>query len=98
MSNRVTIQPTKFVNLVDGNDSEVTYGVRVYDDYGNSYSNIWELSELMDDMEILKKVCSDMNHEETMAMISYVIEKEIGLYIGSNWYEWEEIKQIVTGE
>lgn len=97
MSNRVTIQPTKFVNIRDGVESESTLGVRVYDDYGNSYSNTWDEIPKTD-MEILKKVCVEMEDDQTSAMISHVIEEERGLYIGDNWYEWDEIKEVITGE
>jgi len=36
MSNQITIQPTKFVNVRSGSSS---LDVRVYDSYGQSYTN-----------------------------------------------------------
>lgn len=100
MSNRVTIQPTKFVNLLETGSEDlqgITYGVRVYDDYGNAYSNTWDKMPI-GDMEVLRKVCNEMDDDVTSAMIDYVVENENGLYIGDNWYECDEIKEIITGE
>ena len=50
MSNRLVIEPTEFKNISDG---VISYGVRVYDDYGQSYDNTWDKIP-KDDMEILK--------------------------------------------
>ena len=100
MSNRVVIQPTKFVNILEGGSESAngyTYGVRVYDDYGNSYCNTWD-SIPETDLEVLKKVCVEMDDDQTSAMITHVIEEEKGLYIGDNWYDWDEIKEVITGE
>jgi len=92
MSNRVTIQPTEFKNI-GGNES--TFGVRVYDDYGQSYDNTWGLLILKDmpknDMEILKRVL-DSDDEVVKAMMDFVEENKNGIYIGDMWYDWDEIK------
>jgi hypothetical protein len=40
MSNRFTIQPTRFEDMPTG---EVSYGVRVYDDYASFYDNTWDV-------------------------------------------------------
>jgi len=106
MSNKVTIQPTKFSNL---GGSEVTWGVRVYDEYDSSYDNTWEQSEVdcffnhekqiyeqVDPLSILAKVCMTEN-EVIDSMIEYVIENETGIWIGSDWFEWEQIKEVVVG-
>ena len=98
MSNRLVIQPTKFTNINNGiEDTEVAYGVRVFDDYGCSYCNSWD-SIPENPLEILRKVCTDMNDENTMAMIDNVQENELGLYIGDDWYEFEQVKHIICGE
>lgn len=98
MSNRLVIQPTKFVNINNGvEDTSHSYGVRIYDDYGSAYANCWD-SIPEDPLDILRKVCSEMNDDNTMAMIDYVQENERGLYIGDDWYEWEEIKDIIEGK
>lgn len=97
MSNRVSIQPTKFTNINNGVESDITYGVRVYDDYGNAYCNTWD-SIPLDDMELLKKVVEDMTDDNTVAMLDFIVSDGKGLYIGSNWYEREEVASIIQGE
>lgn len=40
MANRLCVQYTKFVDLDDtGKETDVTWGIRVFDDYANWYSN-----------------------------------------------------------
>ena len=42
MSNRVSVQYTKFVNLdVAGNELDFNYGYRIYDDYESVYNNTY---------------------------------------------------------
>ncbi len=106
MSNQVTIMPTKFVSL---GGSEVSWGVRVSDDYNSAYDNTWDQSEVdcfynestqiyesVDPLNILAKVCRSHN-EAISAIIEYVIENETGIRIGSDLFDWEEIKEIVVG-
>ena len=88
MNNRVTIEPTEFVNVRDGTK---TYGVRVYDDFGQMYDNTWE-SIPKDDMKVLQKVLKSDGNEfvETMEFIK---ENEKDICIGGEYYKWEEIKK-----
>lgn len=97
MSNRLVIQPTKFINLNNGVEDGPTYGVRVFDEYGCSYCNAWD-SIPGEPLEILRKVCVEMNDENTMAMLDNVQENELGLNIGDDYFEWEQIKDIICGE
>lgn len=64
--NRVTIEPTKFVNVRTGH---ATFGVRVYDDEGQSYDNTWD-SIPEDDLEVLKLVLASDN--QTITMMDFV--------------------------
>jgi len=91
MSDRVHIEPTKFVNARDG---EKTYGVRVYDDYAQTYDNTWD-NIPKDDMEILKKVSEESRDNVVCDLLESVVENKSGIYIGQNWYEWKEIKKIL---
>jgi hypothetical protein len=94
MSNRVVIQPTVFVNKPQNDE---TYGVRVYDDYDQSYVNTWE-SIPEDDVEVLRKLVEENLDETIGAMLDFVIGNETGIYIGENWYIWDDIKQIMSPE
>ncbi len=102
----VTIQPTKFVSL---SNNSITWGVRVYDDYDSAYDNTWEPSEVdsffnketqiyepVPPLAILAKVCRTDN-ESISAMIEYVIENETGICIGSDYFEWNKIKETLVG-
>lgn len=90
MSNQICIIPTEFVNVKDGSK---TFGYRVYDNYGSAYNNGLE-SIPDDDLEILLMVRQDDN-EIISDMISFLVEEKRGLYIGDQYYEYEEIKHVL---
>lgn len=90
MSNIATIQPTIFQN--HGTENK-TYGVRVYDNYGQAYDNTWD-SIPDDDMEILRLI-KDNDNEIISAIIDFVVEEEEGIMIGEEYYEWDIIKDIL---
>jgi hypothetical protein len=87
--NIVTIQPTIFENSPQG---DKTFGYRMYDDYGQTYSNTWE-SMLTDDMEILQSVMDD-GDDIAADMLSFLLENGKGLCIGNTWYDFEDIKHL----
>lgn len=93
MSNRLTIEPTEFVNVRSG---EKTLGVRIYDDYDQAYINTWD-DIPDDDMEILKRVI-DIGANDIDPMLEHVQGNEKGIYIGGNWYDWDEIKDCFDNE
>ena len=90
MSNKVTIQPTVFLNH---GTNEKTFGVRVYDDYGQTYDNSWD-SIPDDDMDILSKV-AESDDDMISTMIDFIKENQKGILIGNQWYDWNEIKDII---
>jgi hypothetical protein len=85
MSNRASIQPTKFENVRSGH---VTLGVRVHDDYGQSYDNTWD-SIPDDDLDVLQKVLDSEDE-----VIKSILTPDKGIYIGDIWYDWEQIKHL----
>lgn len=89
MSNIATIQPTVFQN--HGTEDK-TFGVRVYDNYGQCYDNTWD-SIPDDDLEILQMVIDNEN-EVMIGIIDYVLEHCTSIYIGEEIYEWEQIKHL----
>lgn len=88
--NRVTLQLTIFENHPQG---DRTYGCRIYDDYGQSYCNTWD-SFPCDDLKALVMVIRSDTDETTHAILSSIREDETGIYIGDNWYEWDQIKHL----
>ena len=91
MSSKVNITTTEFKNIKTGNK---TLGVRIYDDYGQSYDNCWE-NIPDDDFDVLRKVLTDScDSNNISAMMDFVAEHETGVCINNQWYDWEEIKHI----
>jgi hypothetical protein len=88
--NRVTIEPTKFVNIRNGEES---HGYRMYDNYGSHYDNTLE-SIPDDDLELLKIVAENDN-DVVCDMLNHLVETENGLEIGGQYYSYEEIKHII---
>jgi hypothetical protein len=88
MSNKVTIEPTKFVNIRSGSE---TVGFRMYDDYAQVYNNTWD-SIPDDDMDLLKLVVTD-DSVEVRDMLLFIKENEKGICIGDEFYDWEQIKK-----
>ena len=93
MSNNVCIEPTVFVNERTGCKS---HGVRVYDDYDQTYDNNFEFIPA-DDMDVLKLVRKSCD-EKIGAMLDFIVEEEKGIEIGGTWYDWAEIKGVLCPE
>jgi len=91
MSNRLTIEPTEFTNIRSG---EKTYGVRVYDDYDQCYDNTWDEIPVSD-MDILRKVLRISDYK-IGCMLDFVKENNNGIYIGGEWYVWNDVKDILN--
>ena len=90
MSNLVTIEPTQFTNTRSG---ESTFGFRAYDDYGQTYENIFE-SIPDDNLEFLALVVEYPN-EILGGMLEYARINEKVIKVGGTFYEYDEIKHIV---
>ena len=92
MSNRICIEPTKFLNV---RTDDVSFGVRIYDNYSNIYFNEWE-NIPDDDLEVLRKIiilAKDRNIDHNLKeIIRHIKDVQSGVVIGEKWYDWEEIK------
>lgn len=89
--NRATLQATVFENRPQG---DKTYGYRIYDDYANAYNNILE-SIPDDDLELLT-IAIDSEDPVIVGIIESCLENQDGLYIGDEWYGWDQIKHLFT--
>ena len=93
MSNRPSIQVTKFINLNnDGSESgEVSYGVRVYDDYGQTYDNTYEKSSLpttpQEALDVIAELDPDM-HE-------FIVNEKHAFFFGNDWIELDDNGKII---
>jgi len=92
--NNVVIEPTQFISVRGPEGENVTWGYRIYDNYGSHYDNTLE-SIPDDDLELLKIVIE--NDDDTVQdMLEHLVETENGLEIGGAHYSFEEIKHIIS--
>lgn len=92
MSNTVRIITTKFVNTKDGTES---FGFRIFDDYENLYSNLYdERIKDFSPLELLKEA-SDLCADKDSEMLVSVAENESGVEIDGEYFEWDEIKSVL---
>lgn len=89
--NRVTIEPTKFIDVRSGEES---FGYRIYDNYGSSYDNTLEFIP-DNDLELLKIVIENDN-DVVQDILESLVKTEGGLEIGNQHYSYEEIKPILS--
>ena len=99
MSSIVTIQLCKFTNYPQVEDS-ISYGYRCYDDYGATYNNIWEKEDIeLSPIEILKKVYDEKGYNNTLElMFDFIVENELGIFIGTDWLTWDQIKMVIQNQ
>lgn len=94
MGNRVTIYPTKFVDIdLDGNEGNVTFGLRVADDHGNSYSNLFDEDQIVgrtpkEIVELARSI-----DDAARNMIEFAEEMKDGISIGHDDYTWDDINR-----
>jgi hypothetical protein len=94
MSNKITIQATKFENVPQGT---VTQGFRIYDNESSLYDNCFDFIPL-DDLDFLEKVIAAHNvgQDEIRNLIEWIAESESGVEINGTWYDWDEIKPLFS--
>ena len=91
MGNRVSFQLTKFTNIDETlNEDSVSYGYRVYDDYGQTYSNVMSEEEIesFTPNKALDVICQ----LEGDFWIS--IEGKEGFYYNDQWISKEEYPEV----
>ena len=92
MSNKVYIQPTIFENYPS---VEKSYGYRIWDDEGMEYCNHWTKEDLdAKPLDILRHVSREAS-PQVDAMLSFVLNNEHGIYIRDDWYNCEDIQNIL---
>ena len=91
MSNFINVEPTEFKNVRDGT---VSFGVRIYDDHGQSYINSWE-SIPDDDLEVLEMAIQDAD-DIASSIFDFIQEEEKTVYVSGIAYRWNEIKHLFT--
>lgn len=101
MSNRVVIQPTRFINYdLDGNVIEETYGYRVFDDYASDYWNWDNLKQFKTSLKKLKKlknVAALLLERHTEFYQTLIDGCASGIYVGNDYYQVEDFVKVVGG-
>ncbi len=88
MSRQLDIIPTTFM---DG-EMDQKFGVRICDGITATFTDTWD--ELPgEDMNVLRMVLED-EEPGINEMLHMAIENESNVYIGDNFYKWEEVKNI----
>ena len=89
MSNCAGIKGTIFTDIHTG---DLSYGYRIYDDYGQSYNNRLNEDQIKNDMVLLEQVCHNLEDTVAAGIIDCMIEDNYGITINGNYYDYEEIK------
>ena len=92
MSKRVTFIPTKFIDVRTGRES---LGYRAYDDHAQAYDNTWD-SIPDNDRHFLRKVLAESACDVVGEMLDYCRQTESGLYVVPRWYDYAQIRRILT--
>jgi hypothetical protein len=85
MSNHVGIYPTRFVTIdLQGNEQDVSYGLRVADDNDSTYSNLFETDEIVgksptEIVEIARGI-----DDRARDIIEFAEEQNDGIHIGDD--------------
>lgn len=99
MSNIVYLRATQFIDC-EGN----TYGYRLFDDYGITYCNTFEVGEYNkicnDDIYLLISAIGKINNGDLddidFGIFNHMREVQCGLYINRTYYEYKEIKEYLN--
>lgn len=91
----VDVQFTKFVNCDQNGDErgDVTFGYRIYDDYGRDYNNFISLQELQ---EFNPASVWSMIQEEHEDFVE-VIEENGGFFLNDEWVEIAN-REVISNE
>jgi len=90
MSNRATIQLTKFEDVRTG---EVSYGCLIYDDYAMA-CQMWDT--IPDDNLECLRLAIDKSDDVATGIFDFLQENEKGCYVSDEWYDWEAIQHLWT--
>lgn len=92
MNNMICIEPCEFNDVCS---KEITKGFRAYDLYTKTYCNFWETIP-DNDLAIFVEVIKERETDAQLKMILRQLqENKLGIYIAGNYYEWNEIKDML---
>lgn len=95
MSNLVQIYATKFTNIASASPSE-SFGYRIFDDYGCSYSNPLNQGDpaLEDDLLLLEYILKNDNDDMTEEILHEIKARRKTVIINGNHYSWRDIEHL----
>ncbi|MDX1372788.1 MAG: hypothetical protein R3321_09980, partial [Nitrososphaeraceae archaeon] len=78
MASQLCVQPTKFVNYdLKGQETDATWGIRIYDDYGKHYNNLFSsLDEVLESIKPKKilKTLEDLTDQYEPGVLDDMIQ------------------------
>ena len=87
MSNRVTFQVTKFVNLNEAlKETSTAYGYRLFDDHEQSYDNSIEKSDLPTTPEEALDIIEEVNAD----LYNFICHDKGGFFFNESYVEVDE--------
>ena len=91
----VCLQATEFTDI---NTKDVTYGFRMWDDYGASWVAGLALEEAkVNDLDLLARAVRQAQTDETiLAMLVAVSDCKNSIFINGKEYIWEQIQPILA--
>lgn len=97
MGNRVNIDRVEFKNLKTG---DVSYGIKAYDDGGQTYNNGMSRTELIQSPgAALSYILKEMEFDEVFqGMLEFCRDYKQGLYLDDDFFDYETIKYIISSE
>jgi hypothetical protein len=99
MSNKAFLVKTKFEDV---ESKESSYGIRLFDSYEQFYAVNNDLSNLKG-LDLLKKVVESINSTDSFLngatdLLSNLVEMQRGIEIDGEWFDFEEIEEILEGK
>ena len=105
MSNKVTLQKIKFVDLTN---NDVSFGFCLYDSYDRTFNNLYHLESDGEnkfglpilpesDLEFFQLVLKATTDNAAIRdLLEYIEEEREGIEINHTWYDWEEISNFYS--
>jgi hypothetical protein len=93
MGNRVDIFPTKFVELnIEGKEGAASYGLRVCDDNGGTYSNAFVREDIVGKTPLEIVELARGIDEISRDLIDFAEQEKDGISIAGDFYPWTALK------
>lgn len=91
MSNQVILNSMEFKGI----NNHVSYGYTISDNEDQDFDSYAE-HFIEDDMDLLRYAVANCG-SSAQEILDSVVENEKGILINDNWYDWDQIKEVMKG-